>query len=330
VRVNVPAMLLYATLAACGGDDRPKAERDAGPPPDTGVMPPRDAGPTPATPDPAMLAKAAVVARSCLGAFAGEPVGSATSLLMRIYGTVGARTALPRLMRDQAACIAAAGTGCDAIGTCLGIEFPTSPDCVPGCDRETAVFCDGGHARWRCGSVGLTCDPVSGTCVTPTACTMPACVDDRPVGCTGTVADPRDLCGDYGLACELAGGGPACTSTGEACTSGSDGFDIQWFYDPEAIESPAIECVDADTLATCVGGARHELPCATVAAGMRCRMTTDVMPRFFCGLGTSCNPFTPVGEACSGNAVPVCNAGRLDAVSCTELGFTRCMLGRCE
>ena len=324
------AVLCAAAALGCGDDDRPSADRDAGPPPDTGTTLPRDAGPGPVTADTETMARAAVLVRSCIGAFAGQPVGSATSILMQIYGTIGPRTEIARLIRDQAECLATAGTGCEAISTCLGVEFPATPDCAPGCDGETAVFCEGGHARWRCSSVGLRCDAASGTCVAPVPCTEAACMEERPIGCTDTVSDPRDVCTEYGLTCAVTDGMAGCVATGEACTTGGDGFDVRWFYDPTTGQSPATACLDADTLTTCVAGARHDLPCAQIADGMRCRMTSDVTPSFFCGLGNTCNPFTAAGELCTGDAVPVCNAGRPQNVDCIALGFTRCMLGRCE
>lgn len=314
------AALLVAAAAGCGGDDVPRrGERDSGARPDTGPPPGRDAGAdaAPDPDDPALLARAAVVISSCLG-------GSAGALLFDAYGSVAAPGSFPKLLRDHAVCLATAGTGCDALDTCLGLELDVPGECVPGCDADGAAsYCGSGHVRWRCADVGLAC--IGGECVADGGdCTDTTCEGGVPVVCTdGTAARGPD-CGAHGLVCEMAAGAdPGCRGGGEACEPATEtSVTVQWFDN-------SIECAGGDTLVTCINGGRYELACADIADGMRCRTTTDVDARAFCGLANECNPFTTVVEYCSGDDVSVCNAGRLERVSCFDLGFERCVSGSC-
>ena len=264
------------------------------------------------------LARAAVVMSSCLGGSAGE-------LLFAAYGTVAPPNALATLLKEHAVCIVSEGGGCAALDACLGIELGVDGECTAGCDADTAVFCGGGHTRWRCADVGLAC--VDGNCVPPAdACTDSGCVEDRPLVCTDGAAALGPVCGDHGALCDAAaaGGEPGCMGTGETCTSEVESSEAIVY------SANAIECVDDTQLAACINGARHEVFCDDLFAGARCRTTSEVMPRAYCGLSTECNPFTTVVEFCTDREVAVCNAGRLENVSCESLGFARCNTGHCE
>lgn len=312
--------LVLATMVAVGcGDDVPRrGERDSGVRPDSGTGPfdagSRDGGVDPGT----VLARGAVVVSSCLG-------GSAGALLLSAYGSVRPESGLSELLREQGTCLAEARSGCDAVDACLGIELDVPGECVAGCDGSTAILCGGGrHVRWRCADLGFTC--VDGGCVpAEEACSASACDGSVPVICTDGVATRGPDCAPLGLDCALLDDGtPACAGRGEACTP--------TVSEPPAVDffGNAIECADREHLASCVHGGRHEIACADVLDGMTCRTTTEMTPRAFCGLSSECNPLTVVVEFCTGDEVTVCNAGRLDRVSCIELGFERCISGRCE
>ena len=283
--------------AGCGGDDTPaRGERDAGIRPDSGPPPGRDAGRDagPSADDPRTLARAAVVMSSCLGGSAGE-------LLFTAYGAVAPPNALSTLLRQHAVCIVTEGGGCAAIDACLGIELDVSGECTAGCDGDVAVFCGGGHVRWRC-------------------------VEDRPLVCVDGAATLGPACGEHGALCDdtVLDGEPGCVGTGETCTSEVESSEIV------AYSANAIECVDDAQLAACINGKRQEVFCDDLFTGTRCRTTSEAMPRAYCGLSTECNPFTTVVEFCTDRSVAVCNAGRLENVSCESLGFARCNTGHCE
>ncbi len=312
-------VVLLVAWAGCGNDVPRRGERDSGARPDSGPPPSRDAGSDagPSADDPATLARAAVVMSSCIG-------GSAGVLLFQAYGSAAPPSYLSSLLREHAVCLATEGTGCEAIDTCLGIELDVSGECTPGCEGDTAVLCGAGHVRWDCADVGLAW--VDGTCVADDdTCTESACDGDRPLVCTDGVPERGPDCAAYGLSCAPpAAGDPGCTGGGEACEAMvAATTTIEWFED-------SIECVDRETLASCVNGGTHEIACADIARGMTCRTTSAVEMRAYCGLANECDPFTTVVEFCSGDDVPVCNAGRLDRVSCFDLGFTRCASGHCE
>jgi len=320
------AMMLIACAGGCGKDPPPRGGRDAGTRPDTGPPPGRDAGPDggPSATDPAVLARAAVVLSSCLG-------GSAGARLLDALGTVTAPSGLGHLLREHAVCLATTGTGCDALDTCLGIELDVPGECTAGCDGTTAVICGASHVRWRCADTGLTC--AEGQCLADgAACTESACEGDVPRVCLGTVAERGPSCAEHALDCvhplgEGVDGGVAaaagCRGPGGDCTSTvKTTLSIDFLSD-------AIECVDADRIATCINDGRHEMACSDLLPGLSCRTTSDVERLPFCGLSNECNPLTAVVEYCSGTELVVCNLGRLDRVSCSRLGFSRCTTGRC-
>jgi len=288
--------------------------------------------------DPRVLAAAAVLLSSCVDNedlyyhldLAPQPIGSAAALLLAVYGSAPTPVSLGGLVRDHAECLATTANGCNAVETCLGLDLTPEGDCVPGCDGNTIVRCDisTGALRWNCDAVGLTCSDVERTCVAP-PCTETGCMEGRPTRCEdGGVATVGTVCSDYGLDCQTTDAGlPHCEAAGDACSGGfSGGTAVVWMF------GRAGECIDRGTLPVCVDRAMHALACDAVAAGMTCRRSSDSeLSGYFCGLAGDCNPFGVETEYCrAGAEVGVCNAGRLDFVSCYDLGFRECVVGGCR
>jgi hypothetical protein len=133
-------------------------------------------------------------------------------------------------------------------------------------------------------------------------------------------------CAELGLACvadDAQNFGARCVGTGEACTNLSDPL-----FDGMACAG--------NTLVACVNGRQHDLDCATMGEGFSCQMNAGIP---FCGLAAECLPAHLQGAAdrdvpqgglpepsCDGTAIVFCNAGRLERIDCTTLGFTGCDL----
>ena len=53
---------------------------------------------------------------------------------------------------------------------------------------------------------------------------------------------------------------------------------------------------------------------------------------FFCGLASECEPadvgFSRTLDTCDGTILTTCNAGRIEHVDCTTLGFTGCQIDK--
>ncbi len=176
-----------------------------------------------------------------------------------------------------------------------------------------------------CDSVGLTCDttaicsdrPVT-TCDPGTfvdGCTA----DGRPEYCEDGVVWHGRACGDFGLSC--AGG--ACVGNGADC--GLPSFDI----DGEVIDFQGVGC-NGDVLDACVADKGATLDCTTQGPGFSCQ---EHHGSFFCGLGNECVPASdgsdsPLAASCDGSVLTFCNAGRIEHLDCTTLGFTGCDIDR--
>jgi hypothetical protein len=80
-------------------------------------------------------------------------------------------------------------------------------------------------------------------------------------------------------------------------------------------------------LSACVNGKMADLDCATRGPGFTCQTAGAA---HFCGLAADCVPADDYSSSatnppkCDGSAVVFCNAGRLEHVDCTALGFTGC------
>jgi hypothetical protein len=87
------------------------------------------------------------------------------------------------------------------------------------------------------------------------------------------------------------------------------------------------------TFEACVNARRHEFDCSSYGPGFTCQ-SYDGVP--FCGLASECRPGNVVDAdwelsqqgkpepSCDGTTLVFCNAGRLERIDCTELGFTGC------
>jgi hypothetical protein len=121
-------------------------------------------------------------------------------------------------------------------------------------------------------------------------------------------------CASLGLSCSAG----SCIGSGAACTPGSFPREGYVFYD-------GVRC-DGDALITCANGNEHRLACSSVAEGFSCHTLNGTS---FCGLAAECVPAEPGAgngpdATCEGNNVVFCNAGRIDRIDCTSLGFERC------
>jgi hypothetical protein len=223
----------------------------------------------------------------------------------------------------QAACLSTTGGGCQAVEACFGstVTDYSGGTCEP-CSGTVASICGNDlKATFDCGTLGLDCDP-DYFCVDgepPPACDedtfVPACsADGRPQSCRGYVLE-GPVCADLGLVC----GDGTCTGTGATCVGLEGSTDQQVFFE-------GVSC-SGSRLVACVEGHLAERDCAAIAPGFSCQHFEG---HFFCGLASECVPgANPPGthgtaERCEGTELVLCNAGRIERVDCTELGFTGC------
>jgi hypothetical protein len=289
------------------------------------------AGGTP-TDDPDVLARAAVVIGSCY------PDDGVSRVVDGLWHSEVSSSFWPRF-RLQAECIVAAGEGCRALDECLGWTLAESSGCTPGrtCDGTVFKYCfeRPGFANVEqvmdCGTIGLSCDTRT-VCVEPPAVTcdpdtyVPNCEGGRPRGCPPVgVVSQGPVCADVGLACEAGElGGAAtiisdCVGAGAPCSPSSAKV-----YD-------GVACV-GERLDACIGGRRETIDCTVVGEGFSCQEYDGFA---FCGLASACLPANHQGDRdvpqggipepfCDGAVIEFCNAGRLERVDCTTLGFTGC------
>jgi hypothetical protein len=141
----------------------------------------------------------------------------------------------------------------------------------------------------------------------------PSCNGSVPVFCDGSLVEGTD-CAVRGAACSDG----LCTGTGDACSVSPS--------DPTA----GVSC-NGNVLESCQNGQRATLDCTTFRAGFGCRTIGDVA---FCGLAADCVPGgLTMGDvpqdgdpspSCDGTTIVFCNAGRVERVDCTSLGFSGC------
>lgn len=270
------------------------------------------------TSDPDVLARAAVVIGSCI------PDDGVNRSLSHIrsdgerwwhYG-----------LGNAAACIAAAGGGCDALHRCIGLslERATAPCTSVSCEGERATGCgDGLIYKLDCAKLGLHCDEKQLCSAAPSVscdlATFPMrCgADGIPEYCARGVMYHGANCPALGLECaekDCVGGGESCLSHGGL----SDG-DMRW---------DGVACVDAETLRACVGGRVAERSCPDEGPGFTCQSFEG---KFFCGIASECVPAElpntsqhGTGESCDGDTLVFCNAGRVERIACKDLGFMHC------
>ncbi len=228
----------------------------------------------------------------------------------------------------QADCLANANCGCAAMDQCLGIAVDQPSSCTPGCTGDVFSYCGSDNSdlpagyRYRidCGKVGLSCDSAN-SCVDEAvvACDgtqAPTCTGDGAVEyCDGEMIRHSAPCASFGLVCQNG----ECVGTGAACTDTSFANDGEIIFQGESCSG--------GTLVACVNGQQANVDCATRGPGFTCQTAGDA---FFCGLAAECVPAdqgagSPTNPAsCEGTVLTFCNAGRLEHIDCTELGFSGC------
>jgi hypothetical protein len=96
--------------------------------------------------------------------------------------------------------------------------------------------------------------------------------------------------------------------------------------DIETIQFEGSACT-ASTLTACVNGKTSAVDCSMMGPNFTCQ---HVGAKFFCGLGSDCSPADDGSTSstnlasCAGTVLSFCNAGRLEHIDCTTLGFTGC------
>ncbi len=199
----------------------------------------------------------------------------------------------------------------------------TTEECGPTCAGDTMVACDGGiKYTLDCGLVfGVGCadgmcavNPSGQPCDNDTF--VPSCEGGRPLVCTDETT-PGLVCADYGLTCvaDDIGLGPdaSCVGTGPACEEGQgSSLEHNYLWNP-------IACADGGSLRMCVNGFEHAADCTEVATGFACFAFGGSS---FCGKGAECNPGDDA--FCDGDAVVLCDAGKVVRVECSRLGFSTC------
>jgi len=274
----------------------------------------------PASRDPDLLARAATVIGSCI-----EDDGIERNLGFMWNEDLEPDISYFRYAR-QAACLARARCGCRAVKACVGfgLTLGDAGSCEP-CTGSVATICGAGYsATVDCGALGLTCDPRAICAPAPamacdTATFSPTCTNGRPQVCRKLAAAGAVLagpdCAKLGLTCT----GGRCVGTGPSCPSTS--------FPPDGVTAlHGLGCIGAD-LDVCMGGQHATVRCADRGPGFACQTFGG---QSFCGLASECAPpvegpslTAPAGE-CEGNSVVICNAGRIDKIDCTTLGFTGC------
>lgn len=315
---------LFVLLAACRGgapEIAPAQVADAGPATDVAALPDSRLAPDSTGASMSLFelyGRAGVVTGSCI-----EDDGI-NRHVARLWDPLGPPNVWAQFRR-QAQCLAAAGGGCAALRTCLGFELTIGgPPCATACNGSVFTACgnEGGRAyRFTvdCAKVGLTCDPVTWCSDRPgVACVsdgfMPTCTaDGRATVCKNQGLAPGGLCADLQLSC--ANG--ACRGSGAACHGGSPGAEGQVYLEGLACEG--------SRLRACVGDREQTFDCAQQGQGQgfSCQQAGN---QFFCGLGGECYPSESMfgTVTCEGNTVVFCNAGRLQRIDCTSLGFSGC------
>ncbi|MGZ6093728.1 MAG: hypothetical protein ACXWUG_16980 [Polyangiales bacterium] len=270
--------------------------------------------------DPKSALLAAVFEGSCI------PDDRANRLLADAYYDVDSDPFDGKLHRGAIACLAAKTNGCQAVQDCLGISVDSAGGpCTEGCSGTVATACDDPlKFTVDCGRYGLSCN--SRGCLPPLpACDrttfVPSCDGGAPTFCNSDGLKHGLKCADYGMECGTQGMGTStfafCRGTGPVCNSGATtGLSIS--------SRNGIAC-DGAKLRACVNGNEATFDCATIGKGFTCQSgTIGGKSVAFCGLAAECDPTVSSQPSCEGNDLVVCNAGRIEKVDCTALGFSGC------
>ena len=274
--------------------------------------------PAPGALDPDLVARAAAVLGSCIP---DDGVArNATHLWLEHLGA-------PRIyfrLGEQLDCLANADCGCSAVEHCLGLVYRATPSvCASSCNGDVFAGCgDGAESTLNCSRFGLSCDQ-GANCVAEAAV---AC--DGSQGSTCSAQGEVTFCDDGFLRktpCQALGYrcvDGKCAGLGDTCASDSS------FSQLEAVRPVGTGCTGG-TLQACLGGHTTSIDCATQGPGFSCQSLGD---SFFCGLAAECMPAdnysSPEAASCDGTTLSFCNAGRLEHLDCTALGFTGCELDR--
>lgn len=275
--------------------------------------------------DPNAAAKAAALLGSCI------PDDRSNRILRRIYERTGTEI-YDAFERAAVACLATKTNGCQGVTECTGVGVDRSTDCKNGCDGTVATSCDDG-ARYRldCAKLGLQCVVRPGSeradCQEAplAACDVSShaasCEDGRPTFCTGAGLRKGPRCADLGTECRDATPDLPAESKTFACV-GTAGTCKPESISPGGVEyGQGLSCNGA-TLRACVNGGVKDVDCSTLGVGFSCQSTGSA---FFCGLANECAPGSGTRPSCEGNTLVLCNAGRVERIDCTSLGFTGCL-----
>ncbi|WP_394845935.1 hypothetical protein LZC95_00545 [Pendulispora brunnea] len=271
-------------------------------------------------PDARALARAAVIQGSCL-----DRNENASQVLDRLYRETYATGSLSeRIQTADLNCLSTATSGCQSLRDCLGITIDDAPqlDCKSSCAGEVFERCDGRHRiRVDCARHGLSCHPDAGCIAAPAvSCELTvfraSCRDGRPTVCVNGVLQSGPRCTELGLVC-MDSGYPGCHGPFGSSGRTTDSALI--------VPYGGVACTGSDLLAQ-VNSGTVNVDCGGVGHGFTCQsMPSGSYDWHFCGQGTECNPiYPPPAPLCDGTSLVLCNAGKLERVDCTALGFTGC------
>lgn len=274
--------------------------------------------------NPSDVLKAAVIIGSCV------PDDGIVRNLIRMYTQRGRTGELE--LSNFSKCVAAAGGGCAAIETCMGLTIDVAPmaGCTAACDGDKLTACgDGMKFSVDCSKFDLACSVTEADCVPKTLGTIcdwgtyvESCKNGAPLLCGGLQTEiSGPVCADYGLTCKVDMNAAVCVGSGAACQPASTtGREIDY--------SQGVGC-NGTKLTTCMNGFLHDVDCGTLATGFTCQTVGTIS---FCGQAAECAQNDGVKSMCEGDNVVVCNAGKLEKVDCKSLGFTGCnaMHGTCS
>jgi hypothetical protein len=203
----------------------------------------------------------------------------------------------------ELACLAAAGSDCDAARRCVNAgQAPTTCASLP-CTGAFINFCDalGERGAIDCSlQGGLTCvvDSIGrGECGAPSCgASQLLCAGSIAEACNNGTAHETLDCASLGAPCVS---GQSCVGTGSACSAPG-------FYTP-------LRC-EGDVLVNCVQGFEARRDCA--ALGEHCLQSGQ---QSYCALGNTCS--ITYASSCSGSVLSYCDDGVVEAVDCVALGF---------
>ena len=172
-----------------------------------------------------------------------------------------------------------------------------------------------------------TCDPLGGFralsqfTVEPCDATtfVPFCNElDVPVHCEQGLTVYGPDCTGASLGCFDG----ACAPSNGPATCSSEPLDRY------RVRLQAEDCSDPSALLACIADHEARYRCDTLGDGFTCQTAGDTS---FCGHDSECVPgdalqadvaATPM--LCEGSMLVLCNAGHIERIDCTELGFAGC------